>query len=247
MKLLLTSIAVIITSFSCVIAQRNYLSDSVSYQLKFGGNSGIIVPRSSNLQFGNIYGIIFGVQSQRFFLKGWFTCGIDLNYQVIDGYKNQVVYTSNWVNGPENIKVNLNTNMWQVLIRSPFTFGYYIRPKLGLSVGFEPTFLLNSKIKQEAIGNYSIEKYPSKTDYITALVKYANNIDLENNKAGVRTFNLSPILNISYPLHKNIKISYQIGYELFSNAQIDDRYENYYIINNQIQLLFKLNNYENNN
>lgn len=220
--------------------QNNGLSICMGLPL----SAGFIVAQKEGIQAG-VYGAGLGLYSHRKYANNMFVfAGIQVNYQKIHNYRNHVTYTSNWVNGTEQTKVELNTNINQFFIKVPLVLGYQLSKSFYAGAGLEFVSLIVSRITQEARGYYVEENYPDDGEILTATIKYEYKIDDEKNNAVFPRFNVAPCLAAGYNLSKSFSVQYMIAYDLLSSPVVESRFNHYNLLRNQIVLTFNLKSYE---
>lgn len=201
---------------------------------------GLISAHNEGIQAG-AYGAGVGIYSYRKYVNNTFIfAGIQCDYQKIKNYTNHVVYTSNWINGTEQTKVKLHTDIDQVFIKLPLVFGWQLSPSFYGGLGFEVVSLISSRTNQEAKGEYVAENYPDDGEILTATIKYEYKIANEKNNAAFPRFNIAPCLSAGYDLSELLGIRYLLTYDLLSSPVVESRFNKYNLIRNQIVLTIKL-------
>lgn len=218
-------------------------SNSLSVHIGVPFSTALILGHNEDVQAG-VYGTGLGVYVSRMYARKMFIfCGIGADYQKINNYRNHVTYTSNWVNGIEQTRVKLNTNIDQFFVKVPIILGHQFSQSFYAGAGVEFASLISSTINQHAMGNYVEENYPDDGEILTATIKYEYKIDSERNNAPFPRFNVAPCIAVGYE-NKSFRIQYMLSYDLLSSPVVERRFNQYNLLRNQIALTFKLKSYE---
>jgi len=207
-----------------------------------GSSVNILVQQNRNDWRSNSFGYNLGFYSSRSLTDKYsFLIGMSYYYVYSNNYVNSVRYTSNWVGGPEESDVNLATTFKQNYFQIPLIIKRYISNKISIGVGLNFSILLSSRFSQEAVGNYSISKYPLADSSFNAMIKFVFGVkDYVSNAPFTKT-NIAPVVHVEYSLTKRLNLEYILSYDIVSNPRLQYKFNEYNTLNNNLVFTFKFN------
>ena len=191
--------------------------------ISYSSNIGLFTKRALNDKYSVLFGLTY-------------------KYTWTDNYLNTVNFTSNWVGGTEQGDVNLKTSFRFQSFEIPIVFKrYYMNNKISVGVGVNFSYLTFAKFSQEALGNYSMPKYPLADAAYDAQVKFVYGVSEYITTSPFSKTNIAPIINLGYSFSKRFSLEYFMSYDLNSNPIMNYKFNNYNTLYNNLMLTFKLN------
>ncbi len=175
---------------SLIFAQSSY------FGVGFLGGGVLFSNASQNAKLvGYNYGLQFCKTTEitnRFNIVG----GLQIRFQQVDNYLNNVDYISNWSSGYKITNVSLHTKFKQVYLEVPFELQYKLNKFIRIGVGSTFNILLNSKIDQTVKGYYSVPEYADQDSILNQSIRSSLMFSELNGNAIFPKVNICPTVSV---------------------------------------------------
>jgi len=232
-------ICFLITTHLSLFAQQD-LNQPI-HKLNIGYSYGLMYQQSNNDANSTMMGCNIGyISTQNINNKYSLSIGINYTFENAANYLNSVNYISNWVGGPEITKVNLKSCIKLEYIDVPIIIKKRFKNNLNFGLGVNLSYLINANFNQEALGQYSVAKYPLADNDFTASVKYVYSVKNYSSTSAFRKTNFAPFFNIGYAITRRIDLEYFLSYDILSNPVLEYKFNEFNLLKNSLLLTFKL-------